>query len=298
MDTKTYFWLKIDIKGGYFENCSKCQDSSIYQFILSFFFRPNSFASNRIMDSNIVNEFENLHVFVRACNIAQMDELVQDLTNALEESSKSQKSQSGEGAMLCSVMRRQIKKRRGMKRRSNPLVSWDYVSAASESSLDEAASKDCMEAATAKDLIENMVIHSDSDEVARRRRLTAISIPLPSSQMIPVESDSVTENFSPLRPHRRRRKFKSMAVDLVDESPVSNKQRSRSLRSVNQSSIASLISQIAASNGGESVIPGKRKRNSKSKCEYVAVISSSAANKSTEYTAIDSSTTNQEMCSQ
>ena len=36
-------------------------------------------------ESSFVKEFQNLHVLSHACDLERMDELVQDLTNALEE---------------------------------------------------------------------------------------------------------------------------------------------------------------------------------------------------------------------
>ncbi|XP_064621863.1 G patch domain-containing protein 2-like [Lineus longissimus] len=158
------------------------------------------------MEGTIVNDFKKLRVFT-PFDFIKMDELVHDLSTALEESSKQQKTKSSESVCAAYMNSRKMqKKKRGKKRRSlqSAVLEYGMISEASESSLDEAL----------KDYLENVVAHqSDSDEFTRTHRMTALQDSETANMMAMVESDSVTENFSPLRPHRRRRRFKRMAVD-------------------------------------------------------------------------------------
>ncbi len=153
-----------------------------------------------LMENSIVKDFQNLHV-LNTYNFERMDELVQDLTNALEETARSQKTKNGETSS--SYARRQCKKRRGRKRRPNGGRDCGNLSEASESSIDEAL----------KDYMENVLQQSDSDDVIAARRFSSLPLANLSHALSLAESDSVTENFSPLRIPRRRRKCKRMAVD-------------------------------------------------------------------------------------
>ncbi len=148
------------------------------------------------MENSIVKDFQNLHV-LNTYNF-RMDELVQDLTNALEESARTSKSKH-----IDTYVRR-CKKRRSRKRRP-PGTGKDggNLSEASESSIDEAL----------KDYMESMFQQSDSDDLVAARRLSALPLTNLSHALSLAESDSVTENFSPMRLHRRRRKCKRMAID-------------------------------------------------------------------------------------
>ena len=155
-----------------------------------------------------MKDFQKLHVLA-SYDLKRMDELVQDLTNALEETSRSPKSKSSEH--LSGTLKRNCKKRRGRKRRPNSTCRYDggNFSEASESSVEEALQS--------QELRENAATtttthQSDSDEVVTSRRLQG-PFPKLSCVLSLAESDSVTENFSPLRPHRRRRKFKRMSID-------------------------------------------------------------------------------------
>ena len=166
------------------------------------------------MESNIVKDFENLKVFVQR-NFIRMDELVQDLTSALEETASMSRpgNSQTEGANSVSCSRRYIKKRRGIRRPSANNYYWKRgtISEASESSVDEQPVRD----------FAGNVIHSDSDDLAARHRIPKLTVPM-VDPVPAVESDSFTENLSPLRPQRRRRKFKNMAVDsspLNDHTP-------------------------------------------------------------------------------
>ncbi|KAK7502712.1 hypothetical protein BaRGS_00005962 [Batillaria attramentaria] len=249
------------------------------------------------MESNIVQDFQNLRVFSNR-NINRMDELVQDLTNALEETSKVSRSGGNQenGISSGTVGRRQHKRRRGT-RRAAVNIYWKRgtISEASESSIDEAI----------RDYIDNSVVtHSDSDDLAlthpKHRLMVPMSEPIPA-----VESDSFTENLSPLRPQRRRRRYKHMAVDSLQSlgqldisaaNENSNSSGSRTCtvaspiavpattshapetrqvirqQSVNTVTAASSHPSSAAGvsrTSGQNVVPGKRKRSSKSRSEGV-----------------------------
>ncbi|XP_035282201.1 G patch domain-containing protein 2-like [Anguilla rostrata] len=145
-----------------------------------------------------------------------MDELVHDLASALEQTSEQNKLEELWEEMVLSPLqqRRQIRRRRGRKRRCDsslhPLEHGRCLSEASESSLDEAA-KDCRENAAAA------ANFSDSDDmmVAKRRpSFTSGTASLKTKQHSWPESDSFTEN-TPGRPLRRRRKVKRMTSDVM-----------------------------------------------------------------------------------
>ncbi|XP_012691089.1 G patch domain-containing protein 2 isoform X3 [Clupea harengus] len=163
-----------------------------------------------------------------------MDELVHDLVSALEESSEQARGGFGEGgadhalAVGC-LLKRQARKRRGRKRRSdNPHPPWDacHLSDGSESSLDEAGGRHHHHNNNnnnhhhnhARDPPNN---HSDSDEQLGPKRRTPLQ-----------GGDSHGRGKRPLwheepggggvdglgmRSLRRRRKFKRMAVDPPQE---------------------------------------------------------------------------------
>ncbi len=152
------------------------------------------------MDNSIVKEFQKLHV-LNTYNFERMDELVQDLTNALEETARTSKSKHIDNSVYYS---RRCKKRRSRKRRP-PGSGKDggNLSEASESSIDEAL----------KDYMETVFQQSDSDDLVAARRLSSLPLANLSHALSLAESDSVTENFSPMRLHRRRRKCKRMAID-------------------------------------------------------------------------------------
>ena len=150
------------------------------------------------MENNIVKDFQNLHV-LNTYNFEKMDELVQDLTNALEETTRASKSKNVDNTYA-----RRCKKRRSRKRRP-PGSGKDggNLSEASESSIDEAL----------KGYMESVFQQSDSDDVVAARRISSLPLANISHTLSLAESDSVTENFSPMRIHRRRRKCKRMAID-------------------------------------------------------------------------------------
>lgn len=85
------------------------------------------------------------------------------------------------------------------------------ISEASESSIDEAK----------LDLNQLMQLkgqHSDSDDLLMTTQRMP-SFHNHSMMSLAAESDSVTENLSPNRHHRRRKRGKRMAVDRLDQEP-------------------------------------------------------------------------------
>ncbi|XP_035691378.1 G patch domain-containing protein 2-like [Branchiostoma floridae] len=152
--------------------------------------------------------------------VVNMEELIQDLTCALEETSKSKEDLEPEGevegacaASPCQIRRRQARKRRGRKRRSDPNPIWEYgnISEASESSLDEAL-KDYMENVTQQQEDDH-----DSDDLIMAKRLLSLNFNSTASNRhsFHSESDTFTDSYSKVRSARpsRRRKYKRMAVD-------------------------------------------------------------------------------------
>lgn len=140
-----------------------------------------------------------------------MDELVHDLASALEQTSEQNKLGElwEEMALSPRQQRRQLRKRRGRKRRSDFTHLAEHAccfSEASESSLDE-ATKDCREVAP-------LTNFSDSDDTVVAKRHPALSAIVRGKQHSWHESDSFTEN-APCRPLRRRRKVKRVASEVA-----------------------------------------------------------------------------------
>lgn len=169
-----------------------------------------------------------------------MDELVQDLVSALEQTSEQSKLGELWEEMVLSPLqqRRQIRRRRGRKRcRESSLYPLEHRRCwieASESSLDE--TKDYRgNSSTA--ITASMANCSDSDDMMSTNRWrSVIRGPVRTRQPSWPESDSFTEN-NPGRPLRRRRKVKRMTSDVtvrlkhkLKVSGVDGKQRHRPSR--------------------------------------------------------------------
>ncbi|KAM4853494.1 G patch domain-containing protein 2-like isoform 2-T5 [Thomomys bottae] len=140
-----------------------------------------------------------------------MDELVHDLASALEQTSEQHKLGELWEEMTLSPrqQRRQLRKRRGRKRRSDFTHLAEHTccySEASESSLDETI-KDCREVAPVTNF-------SDSDDTMVVKRHPALNALVKSKQHSWHESDSFTEN-APCRPLRRRRKVKRVTSEVA-----------------------------------------------------------------------------------
>ncbi|KAM6460220.1 G patch domain-containing protein 2-like isoform 2-T2 [Liasis olivaceus] len=139
-----------------------------------------------------------------------MDELVHDLASALEQTSEQNKLDELWEEMTLSPrhQRRQLRKRRGRKRRSDLTHQAEHAccySGASESSLEEVV-EDCREVLTA--------YFSDSDDMAVAKHHPTLSTALKNKQHSWHESDSFTEN-APCRPLRRRRKVKRVTSEVA-----------------------------------------------------------------------------------
>lgn len=155
------------------------------------------------MDKSIIRDFAKLRVLT-PYDFQRMDELVQDLTNALEESS--------------AIASGKQHKRRGKKRRPLKLGTMAPCSVTPPDAVlfpSEESASSVDEVKLSKGAV-GLAHQSDSDGVSSSGRLALLNYVqrlthLPVGHF--VESDSVNENFSPVRPHRRKRKFKRMAVD-------------------------------------------------------------------------------------
>ncbi|XP_010880631.1 G patch domain-containing protein 2 isoform X1 [Esox lucius] len=158
-----------------------------------------------------------------------MDELVHDLVSALEESSE-QAARGGFGdggdhalAVGC-LLKRQARKRRGRKRRSdNPHPPWDtgHLSEGSESSLDE--HKDYR--ATAGGVASSNSHardNSDSDEQLGPKRRTPLNPDAGRGKRPLWQEDLGVGSSEGSRSLRRRRKVKRMAVDPPPEPVTSS----------------------------------------------------------------------------
>ncbi|XP_070577452.1 G patch domain-containing protein 2-like isoform X2 [Ptychodera flava] len=135
-----------------------------------------------------------------------MEDLAQDLSYALEESSTQQIDVDDQNSVILTPKqcRRLSRKQRGKKRRSDSNLMWEYgnISEASESSLDEAL----------KDYMENVTAHHNSDsEDNIVKRLATFNMSLTNAFY--GESDSVTENLNAVPPRRRRRRMKRISMD-------------------------------------------------------------------------------------
>ncbi|XP_061559735.1 G patch domain-containing protein 2 [Phycodurus eques] len=148
-----------------------------------------------------------------------MDELVHDLVSALEESSE-QAARGGDGGdhalTVGCLLKRQARKRRGRKRRSdNPHPPWEtgHLSEGSESSVEE--HKD-YRAGTGGVSASNSHTRDNSDsddQLGPKRRTPQTSDAGRSKRPLWPDDPGVLGSAEGTRSLRRRRKFKRMAVD-------------------------------------------------------------------------------------
>ncbi|XP_049451840.1 G patch domain-containing protein 2-like [Epinephelus fuscoguttatus] len=169
-----------------------------------------------------------------------MDELVQDLVSALEQTSEQSKLGELWEEMVLSPLhqRRQIRRRRGRKRyRESSLYPLEHRQCwieASESSLDETKGYRKNSSST---ITTSMANCSDSDDMTPTNRWRSVMRgPVRTRQPSWPESDSFTEN-NPGRQLRRRRKVKRMTSDVtvrlqqkLKVSGVDRRRRHRSSR--------------------------------------------------------------------
>ncbi|KAM8737511.1 G patch domain-containing protein 2-like isoform 2-T4 [Acanthopagrus schlegelii] len=147
-----------------------------------------------------------------------MDELVQDLVSALEQTSEQSKLGELWEEMVFNPLqqRRQIRRRRGRKRcRESSLFPLEHRRCwieASESSLDETKGYRENSSSTIAASVANC---SDSDDMTPTIRWRSVMTgPVRTRQPSWPESDSFTEN-NPGRPLRRRRKVKRMSSNVT-----------------------------------------------------------------------------------
>ena len=175
------------------------------------------------MDSGIVEGFQNLHVLPDSVNV---DSLALDLAVALDESSpRLLRKQSCRGIDVPGVAgqpnaTRPVRKRRFKKRKSAmPMtVSGNsggvHIAAVNVSDgLDSSTS----DSPARLDYMDTVARLSDSDDMMPNRGggPGMLRISVPSSVQF-AESDSVTENCTPLKPQRRRKHFRRMAIDVPE----------------------------------------------------------------------------------
>ena len=221
------------------------------------------------MDSGIVEGFQNLHVLPDSMTV---DSLALDLAVALEESSpRLLRKHSfrgldvpGIGGQL-NAARHPVRKRRFKKRKSALPVSMSgpaggiRIAAVNVSDgLDSSTS----DSPARPDYMETIARLSDSDDMIPKKGsgsgtgLPRISVP---SSVQFAESDSVTENWTPMRPQRRRKHFRRMAVDLPETAV---KPRGlNAMRNLDQVDIACALPPSRALD----MYHGKRKRGVKEK---------------------------------
>ena len=217
------------------------------------------------LENSIVQDFQNLQVLT-AYRYDQMGEfLVRDLSNALEESVKQKTCHKKDDTAANKHRVTSRKGKRKSKRRKSAFTS-GKLSDSKESSVDEAV----------RDLVENVTQQSDSDDWIRNGH-GPHSLSNISKQTVPqVESDSFTENFSPMQPSRhRRRKFKRMAVDLSPEentgaSLTKSSSDSKLKSKVHLTSSDNIMdedcrsrSPVIPGTSARDTLPGKRKRGTR-----------------------------------
>jgi len=238
------------------------------------------------MENRIVEDFENLRVLSRGgFDLAVMDDLARDFAVALDDAAR-----LGGGGPSVSVTpgtqdsaaskRPCCKKRRYKKRKPSSVCSQGTKlacatggnrSEASESSLDEALLK-------GYGVFENNapIRHSDSDDLLNSRPIPPhVKSSLLRAGPPLVESDSVTETFSPNRPQRRRRYFKRMAVDPEPDEVELIGAVAGGTRGATASKLGSELPSFFdvdmersyARTTGRGTQPGKRKRSTKDKSD-------------------------------
>jgi len=222
------------------------------------------------MDSGIVEGFQNLHVLPDSVNL---DSLALDFAVALDESSprplRKQSLRSIDvpgGGGQPNATRHPIRKRRFKKRRSAVPMSISgsaggvHIAAVNISDgLDSSTS----DSPARPDFVDTFARLSDSDDMIPNKSggagMLRISV---SSSVQFAESDSVTENWTPLRPQRRRKHFRRMAVDVPDSAMCCR--GSRIVRDTERVDVACALPPPRVSDAYH----GKRKRGVKEKIDH------------------------------
>lgn len=173
------------------------------------------------MDSGIVEGFQNLHVLPDSVNV---DSLALDFAVALDESSpRPLRKHSLRGIDVPggggqpNATRHPVRKRRFKKRKSAVPMSTSgttggvHIAAVNVSDGLDSSTSDSPQR---PDFMDTVARLSDSDDmIPNKGGMLRISVP---SSVQFAESDSVTENWTPLRPQRRRKHFRRMAVDVSE----------------------------------------------------------------------------------
>ncbi|XP_067011470.2 G patch domain-containing protein 2 isoform X2 [Anabrus simplex] len=178
----------------------------------------------------------------------KMEALVQDLTNALEESSRAAT----------------VRRRWGLRRRAH---STGNLTLACHKTQSDDSSSSMGEPILSRDKGLSSLHQSDSDDIGStagvHRHLAPFS--LKARQVAHLhgnfESDSFNENFSPVHPNtRRKRKFKRMAVDPVEPDNPSTSQSAVPIP-LASSKKKRIIRHSNCENRLNSFLCGKRKRS-------------------------------------
>jgi len=219
-----------------------------------------------------VEGFQNLHVLPDSLNV---DSLALDFAVALDDSSprplRKHSLRSidlplpGAGGQTNST-RHPARKRRFKKRRSAVPMSVSgstggaHVAAVNVSDgLDTSSTSD---SPARPDFMDAVTRFTDSDDMMPNKASATgmLRISVPSSVQF-AESDSVTENWTPLRPQRRRKHFRRMAIDVPDAT--THYRGSHMVKDLEQLDIACALPSSCVLD----TYRGKRKRGAKEKSD-------------------------------
>jgi len=219
------------------------------------------------MESGIVEGFQNLHVLPDSVNV---DSLALDLAVALDESSpRPLRKQSLRGIDAAggggqpNATRYPVRKRRFKKRKSAVPMSVSgcaggvHIAAVNVSDGRDNSSSD---SPVIREYMDTVARFSDSDDMMPNKGsgTGTLRISVPSSVQF-AESDSVTENWTALKPQRRRKHFRRMAVDVAESASCCR--GSNGLKELEQVDIACALPLPRALDACH----GKRKRGVKEK---------------------------------
>jgi len=223
------------------------------------------------MDSGIVEGFQNLHVLPDSVNV---DSLALDLAVALDESSpRLLRKQSLRGIDVpgCGGQphstRHPVRKRRFKKRKSAVPMSVSgsaggvHIGVVNVSDGHDSSTSDSLARPDYMDVVTRL---SDSDDMMSNKgsgTTGMLRITAPSSVQF-AESDSVTENCTTLKPQRRRKHFRRMAIDLPES--VSCCRGSNSYKELEQVDVACALPLHRSMD----TYHGKRKRGVKEKSDH------------------------------
>jgi len=218
------------------------------------------------MDSGIVECFQNLHVLPDSVNV---DSLALDLAVALDESSpRLIRKQSLRGIDVPggggqpNATRHPARKRRFKKRRSAVPMSVSGFAGGvhiATANISDGLDSSTSESPARPDFMDTVALLSDSDDMLPNKGSGSgmLRISVPSSVQF-AESDS--ENWTSLRPQRRRKHFRRMAVDVSESASCCR--GSDSLKELEQVDVACALPPTTRA---LDAYHGKRKRGVKEK---------------------------------